>query len=151
MDQAKPITTLHERTAKAVSHYWRTRSAQGEKQKKSGKSDQGRRGAVTGGAHMNGFIDLFSELITQAGIPEKFIFTNRAIELPGFFRPTKKWDLLVVRERTLVAAIEVKAQVGSLGNNFNNRAEEATRSTSGLRTENEHISIALSPFLAIFS
>jgi hypothetical protein len=48
------------------------------------------------------------------------------LELPGFFRPTKEWDLLVVREGQLIAAIELKSQVGpSFGNNFNNRTEEA--------------------------
>jgi hypothetical protein len=48
------------------------------------------------------------------------------LELPGFFRPTKKWDMLVVHERTLLAAMEFKSQKGpSFGNNFNNRTEEA--------------------------
>jgi hypothetical protein len=46
--------------------------------------------------------------------------------LPGFFRPTKLWDLLVLHQGHLIAAIELKSQVGpSFGNNFNNRAEEA--------------------------
>lgn len=46
--------------------------------------------------------------------------------LPGFFRPTKLWDMLVINGGRLVAAIELKSQVGpSFGNNFNNRAEEA--------------------------
>jgi hypothetical protein len=45
--------------------------------------------------------------------------------LPGYFRPTKEWDFLVLSDRTIVACIEVKSQVGSFGNNFNNRVEEA--------------------------
>jgi hypothetical protein len=60
---------------------------------------------------------------------------ERAVELPGFFRPTKEWDLLVVREQTLIAAIEAKSQVGpSFGNNFNNRTEEAIGSALDLWT-----------------
>jgi hypothetical protein len=48
------------------------------------------------------------------------------LTLPGYFRPTKIWDLVVVHEGKLVAALEFKSQVGpSFGNNFNNRAEEA--------------------------
>ncbi|HCL91195.1 MAG TPA: restriction endonuclease, partial [Verrucomicrobia subdivision 3 bacterium] len=91
--------------------------------------------AVTGGAQMDGFIDLFSELITDAGIPSEFIFRKRAVELPGFFRPTKEWDLLVVKGRKLIAAIEAKSQTGpSIGNNFNNRAEEALGSALDLWT-----------------
>jgi hypothetical protein len=45
---------------------------------------------------MDGFIELFSELVTQAGIPGSCIFRKKAVELTGFFRPTKEWDLLVV-------------------------------------------------------
>ena len=51
---------------------------------------------------------------------------KRLLELPGFFRPTKEWDLVVVKNSILIAAIEAKSQVGpSFGNNFNNRTEEA--------------------------
>jgi len=46
--------------------------------------------------------------------------------LPGFYRPAKDWDLLVLVDKTLLATIEVKSQAGpSFGNNFNNRIEEA--------------------------
>jgi len=117
---------LQEKTSKAVAQYWKTRKTQKDKQKKTGKADQGLRSAVTGGAQMDGFINLFTELITETGIPEKCIFRNKNIELPGFFRPTKEWDLLVVKDGKLVTAIEAKSQVGpSFGNNFNNRTEEA--------------------------
>lgn len=52
---------------------------------------------------------------------------NRAmLTLPGYFRPTKLWDLLILHKGELIAAIELKSQVGlSFGNNFNNRTEEA--------------------------
>lgn len=51
---------------------------------------------------------------------------RRVLTLPGFFRPTKLWDILVLRRGHLVAALEFKSQVGpSFGNNFNNRTEEA--------------------------
>ena len=90
---------------------------------------------MTGGAHMDAFVDLFTSLIADAGISRDFIFRKRKVELPGFFRPTKEWDLLVVREHTLIAAIEAKSQVGpSLGNNFNNRTEEAMGSALDLWT-----------------
>lgn len=126
---------LSERTARAVAHYWQTRTSQRRKQEQSGRADQGLRSAVTGGAQMNGFINLFTELVTQAGIPQHCVFRKRSVELPGFFRPTKEWDLLVVRHRTLIAAIEAKSQVGpSFGNNFNNRTEEAMGSALDLWT-----------------
>lgn len=54
------------------------------------------------------------------------MLSRRLLTLPGFFRPTKLWDLLVVKDGHLIAALELKSQVGpSFGNNFNNRTEEA--------------------------
>jgi hypothetical protein len=122
MEQSRILHELTKKTQRAVAHYWQMRFAQRKKQEKSGKADQGLRSAVTGGAQMDGFIDLFTGLITQAGIREQYIFRKKTVELPGFFRPTKEWDLLVVKKETLIAAIGAKSQVGpSFGNNFNNR------------------------------
>ena len=90
---------------------------------------------MTGGAQMDGFIRLIGDLIIEAGADESNIFYNRHLELPGFFRPTKEWDLLMVRDNQLILAIEVKSQVGpSFGNNFNNRTEEALGSALDLWT-----------------
>lgn len=126
---------LNVRVQQSVAHYWQTRASQRSRQQKSGKADQGLRSAVTGGAQMDGFVNLFTDLIADAGIPRGFIFRKRAVELPGFFRPTKEWDLLVVKNRILIAAIEAKSQVGpSFGNNFNNRTEEAMGSALDLWT-----------------
>jgi hypothetical protein len=122
-------------TSKAVAHYWKTRADQRMKQESGEKADQSLRSAVTGGAQMDGFIDLFTEIAAEAGIPANCVFRKKAVELPGFFRPTKEWDLLIVRGRTLIAAIEAKSQVGpSFGNNFNNRTEEAMGSALDLWT-----------------
>ncbi len=118
--------TLNRRVAKAVAGYWSTRRSQLAKQAASSQRDQGARSAVTGGAQMDGFIQLMTELIVAPGIDEEYIFHRKALELPGFFRPTKEWDLLVVRDGQLLVALEAKSQVGpSFGNNFNNRTEEA--------------------------
>ncbi len=147
------LQNLDLRTGKAVAHYWQTRAAQRRSQARSGKADQGLRSAVTGGAQMDGFIDLLSSLIVSAGISDQFIFRKKAVELPGFFRPTKEWDLLVVREKTLIACIEAKSQAGSsFGNNFNNRTEEAIGSALDLWTAyREHAYQASpQPFLGFF-
>lgn len=144
MKQSNILKDLTDLTGKAVAHYWRTRTT---------KVDQGLRSAVTGGAQMDGFIDLFTELVTRAGISKRFVFRKKAIELPGFFRPTKEWDLLVVQEQTLIAAIEAKSQVGpSFGNNFNNRTEEALGSALDLWTAyREHAYLSNpQPFLGYF-
>jgi hypothetical protein len=135
MNSDSILDDLTRRIGAAVAHYWNTRTGQRDRQLQTGKADQGLRSAVTGGAQMDGFIDIFTELIVRAGIPERFIFRKKAVELPGFFRPTKEWDLLVVREKTLLVAVEAKSQVGpSFGNNFNNRTEEAMGSALDLWT-----------------
>jgi hypothetical protein len=120
------LAELPQYTSEAVRFYWQTRSQQLEKQRKAGGSDQGSRSAVTGGAQMNGFIELLTKLVIEAGIDASHIYYRDSLELPGYFRPSKRWDFLVVVKNQLVAAIESKSQVGpSFGNNFNNRTEEA--------------------------
>jgi restriction endonuclease XhoI-like protein len=119
----------------AVQKFWETRDHQGNKQKSSGKADSGFRSAVTGGKQLEGFEEIGIDIALKAGIDRKSIFQSRAVELPGYFRPTKKWDLLIVDKGNLVAAIEFKSQVGpSFGNNFNNRLEEAVGSATDLWT-----------------
>jgi hypothetical protein len=150
---SKALESLNKRTQEAVAHYWQTRALQQKRQVDSGRSDQGLRSAVTGGAQMDGFIGLFTDLIVEAGIEPAFIFRKRALELPGFFRPTKEWDLLVVKQGVFIAAIEAKSQVGpSFGNNFNNRTEEAMGSALDLWTAYREGAYLTSPqpFLGYF-
>jgi len=123
---------MHERVSRAVTHFWLTRKSQ---KAKGSRKDQGTRSAVTGGAQMDGFIMLIASIIEEAGIDKSNIYLKKCINLPGFFRPTKEWDLLVVRDDQLIIALEVKSQVGpSFGNNFNNRTEEAIGSALDLWT-----------------
>jgi hypothetical protein len=129
------LDDLARRTGQAVAYYWQTRTGQRDRQREAGTADQGLRSAVTGGAQMDGFIGLFTDIIVATGIPKECVFTKSRVELPGYFRPTKQWDLLVVRESRLLVAIEAKSQVGpSFGNNFNNRTEEALGSALDLWT-----------------
>lgn len=65
-------------------------------------------------------------MFIAAGFARAQILRRARVELPGYYRPTKKWDIVVVSAQRLIAAIELKSQVGpSFGNNFNNRIEEA--------------------------
>jgi len=80
---------------------------------------------------MDGFVSLAKQILIEAGVPENSIAVNQRLELPGWFRAEKQWDLVVVHRAQLVAAIEFKSQVGpSFGNNFNNRTEEALGSAT---------------------
>ncbi len=121
--------------AGAVQQFWKARIHQHKKQgSATGKKDAGNRSAVTGGKHLDGFIKLLAKQLSEAGLPDSTIHT-RATTLPGYFRPTKNWDLLVVVDDRLLASIEFKAHIGpSFGNNFNNRVEEALGNSIDLLT-----------------
>ena len=124
------------KTRQAVQVFWKTRNAAKEKQRKTGKTDRGERASVTGGKNMDGFSALIVDLVKANGLPGAEIHQHRAVlTLPGYFRPTKRWDLLVIDKGRLVAAIEFKSHVGpSFGNNFNNRTEEAIGTSHDLWT-----------------
>jgi len=121
----------------AIRYFWQQR----DRQAAGASGGEGQRGSVRGGMHLDGVQASIVALMLDHGVPADDIFASCALhktgklELPGFFRPTKQWDLLVVRDGGLVAAMELKAQVGpSFGNNFNNRIEEAMGSALDLWT-----------------
>lgn len=119
------LNGYEKRTADAVAHYWHTLQQQSKKQS-TGDTDRERRTAVTGGKQMDGFCELLEWFLIQNGLSDASIYARSNLEIPGYFRPTKSWDLLVVHDGHLVAGCEFKSQRGpSFGNNFNNRTEEA--------------------------
>lgn len=124
---ALDLVDYDQKAREAVKAFWGNRVAARQKQIESGKGDQGERAGVTAGKNMDGFLALVLDIIKANGLAHAEIHQNRAmLTLPGYFRPTKLWDLLVLYRGELIAAIELKSQVGpSFGNNFNNRTEEA--------------------------
>lgn len=116
--------------------FWDRRVAQQQAQELAGKVDQGNRSAVTGGKQMDGFALTIADLLVRAGLSPSSIHVNKSLTIiPGYFRPTKTYDFIVVVDGCLKAAIELKSQIGpSFGNNFNNRAEEAMGSALDIWT-----------------
>lgn len=126
---------IDRRLQEAVQSYWDARDKNLEKQKESGSIDAGTRGAVTGGTQMGGLEVLVADILCDAGLQKLDVRTRTSLELPGYYRAEKKWDLIVISEGELVLAMEFKSQVGpSFGNNFNNRSEEAIGSATCLWT-----------------
>jgi hypothetical protein len=121
------LKNVEARVRKAVRHYWRTLDSQASRQgADTGRPDAGNRTAVTGGKQMDGFCDLLMGVLADNGITGAVIHRHSQLEVPGYFRPTKKWDMLIFHGPILLAVIEFKSQRGpSFGNNLNNRAEEA--------------------------
>ncbi|MFG2711758.1 PaeR7I family type II restriction endonuclease [Streptomyces goshikiensis] len=94
----------------------------------------GTQGSVRGGKQFDPIADVIARFFRDADYPEICIQTASQLELPGFYRPQKKWDLVVNWGETLIAAFELKALGGpSYGNNFNNRVEEAVGSATDVR------------------
>lgn len=119
---------VEKRLAEAVKHFWTVRKRQHKNQgRKTGIKDAGSRAAVTGGKHADEFVGLIADIVLDAGLSDVAIHAvkKKARTLPGYFRASKEWDIVVLSGRDLVAAVEVKSQVGSFGNNANNRVEEA--------------------------
>ena len=125
------------RLAAAVSQFWQTRARQDTRQgqKTTGARDARNRPAVTGGKHLDGFVQLVQDVLMESGLSRVAVHTRqRDVVLPGFFRPTKQWDLIAVHDKRLLAVVEFKSQVGSFGNNWNNRVEEALGNATDLHT-----------------
>lgn len=126
---------VDQRLQDAVQSYWNAREQNKKKQIDAGKVDAGTRGEVTGGTQMGALEVLVADILCEAGLKRLDVRTRTALELPGYFRATKKWDLIVISEGQLVLAMEFKSQAGkSIGNNVNNRAEEAVGSAKDIWT-----------------
>lgn len=144
---------IDKRLREAVQSYWDARAANKEKQQEGGKIDAGTRSEVTGGTQMGAMEVLVADILCDAGLKKIDVKTRTALELPGYYRPEKKWDLIVISEGQLVAAIEFKSQVGpSFGNNFNNRCEEAIGSATDIWVayREERFGKVPPPFLGYF-
>ena len=130
------LADYENKAREAVKAFWGNRTAAAEKQKELGREDQGERAGVTAGKNMDGFLALIQDVIRANGLTDAHMMIGRKVlTLPGYFRPTKLWDLLIINEGRLIAALELKSQVGpSFGNNFNNRTEEAIGTAHDLQT-----------------
>jgi len=126
----------HPLVTAAVRHFWKVRLSQARRQGRGGSKDAGQRAAVTGGRQLDGFITFVRQLLLDAGLSdEQVVVGRRQAILPGYFRPTKEWDIVAIVNENLLATIEFKSHVGpSFGNNFNNRTEEAIGSAHDLWT-----------------
>ena len=119
------------RFAESVQDFWHIRAAQIAQQEEAGKADAGTRGAVTGGKHLDSLTKLIQQVFAEAGMAVRT--TRGSTVLPGYYRASKNWDTVVMYRGCVVAVIELKSQVGSFGNNQNNRVEEMIGQSLDLR------------------
>jgi len=107
----------------AINEFWAIKGSQQAKADGAG-SAEGTSGSVRAGKHMDPFEDLIRQVVTDAGVvPDEP--PGEKIYLPGFYRETKSWDVVLQYRGHALAIVEAKSQGSSLANNFNNRVEEA--------------------------
>ena len=106
-----------------------------EAQAAAGHPDQGARQGIASGKHLDPIAAIIRDDLINAGFyPDEVYDQGRMCTLPGWFRPTKNWDLLALDNGELVSAIELKSINSSFGNNANNRAEESIGSAFDAHT-----------------
>lgn len=115
-----------ERVSEAVKRFWFVRENDG----------------VRAGKTLDGFVDLFTWIVHNNGLTNAEIIQGDEAKLPGFFRPSKAWDVVVLNNGELIAAIELKSIADSFGKNFNNRTEEVLGSGIDLQTAFEENAFA---------
>lgn len=94
----------------AVKTYWADMPKTNKGKPSTGKAKRKEQEIV---GNMTAFIDLIRDLVRANGLPDaEIILKNRLLTLPGHFHPAKLWDLLVMNQGRLIAAIELKSLVG---------------------------------------
>lgn len=117
---ALELADYETKAKEATMAFWGNREKARQAQIEAGKADQGERAGVTAGKNMDGFLAMLIDIVQANGPADVLIHQKRAVlTLPGYFRPTKLWDVLVMHRGHLIAAVELKSQVGpSFGNNL---------------------------------
>ncbi len=97
-----------------------------EMQLERGTIDVGTRSQVTAGKHLDEVVGMMAgELIGFAAGNGSVFYGKNGVDIPGWFRASKQWDILAFKGDQLIAGIELKSVSSSYGNNLNNRLEEA--------------------------
>lgn len=106
-----------QKVSKAVQAFWDVREKHG----------------VRGGKTLDAFIKLLEWVVHNNGLPNARVLHGSEAKLPGYFRPAKTWDIIIINNEILIGAIELKSIADSFGKNANNRNEEALGSGIDLK------------------
>lgn len=117
---------MNENIKSALFQMYSNLDAAGKRQAERGVHDQGARSQVTSGKHLNPVAQTIRAELIDAGYHEHEVYyEGGCLRLPGWFRPSKDWDLLAFDDGDLLAVLELKSINSSFGNNANNRTEES--------------------------
>lgn len=117
---------MRENMKQALLQMYANLDAAGKRQLERGVHDQGARSKVTSGKHLDPVAQAIrTDLIRIGYHDDEVYYKGGCLRLPGWFRPSKDWDLLAFDNGDLLAALELKSINSSFGNNANNRTEES--------------------------
>lgn len=108
-----------------LANFWAQKSEAVRVEIESGRAGVG--GQSRNAKHMQNLNAFVHQMFIDAGLDESEVMMGKSI--PGYYRRSKNWDVVAVHKGNLVALVELKSQVGSEGNNGNNRIEEALGNT----------------------
>ncbi|MBK8459026.1 MAG: restriction endonuclease [Micropruina sp.] len=127
-----------ERVLAAVNFWFTAKQEQLQAVLDEGRSQGGTRDAVVGGKHLDGLNTLMVDQLKRLGVPGLTFRTNAQATLPGYYRVSKAWDLLVLQFGEPILAVEYKSMKGSEGKNLNNRMDEVLGVGEDLREAQRH-------------
>ena len=117
---------MKENVKEALLQMYANLDAAYKRQIERGVRDQGARSQVTSGKHLDPVAQAIRADLIDAGYHENEVYyEGDCLRLPGWFRPSKDWDLLAFDNEDLLAILELKSINSSFGNNANNRTEES--------------------------
>jgi len=120
------VIGMRQDVSEALLKSFEARVEAADMQNERGVEDKGKRSEVTSGKHLDELVKVIASDLESAGILTNEIFSSSDdLNLPGWFRATKRWDVLAYHGDSLIVAIELKSIGGSYGKNLNNRVEEA--------------------------
>lgn len=126
------------RIADALSTFWVTHA------RSNGRSSRS----------MRDFEAIVDDIVSMYGRGKQLCVIKGQPSIPSIFRPSKKWDIVVLnRHKEIVAAIELKSHTSGKDyeKNFNNRVEEALGTATDFHITMPYISRYIrSPFVGFF-
>ena len=96
----------------ALAAYWGQKTLQLENSRIANAVGAGTAGSVRGGKQFDPVAALIAKFFVEAGYPASSIRINRGVDLPGYFRPSKQWDVVVGINGVLVRRSSSKLWVG---------------------------------------
>lgn len=132
------LDSTADRVGAALRSWVDTRQEQAARSAARGRAQQGRRSSVTAGLHLAALNQLVVDEIRATGSTGLTLLTNRAATLAGYYRSSKSWDLVVLKDDVPILAVEYKSMSGSEGKNLNNRADEVFGIAEDARQAEKH-------------